>query len=156
MAIKNFALGFAIAVMLPFAVHYGVITFSPAAKYYCVSKDDFVKAQGAAQDSRTMTSEQAAIKVKLEAEYDGGNKRFSKHLFFVAVPAGILLIATGLVILIPGIDSGLMFGGLLTLMYGFFTYWSDLPVGVRFVSLVGGLALFIVIGVMKRGKNCKA
>lgn len=155
MAVKNFAVGLAIAVMLPFAVHYGVITFSPAAKYYCVSKKDFVKAQGGAEDSKGLTGEKAALQARLEMEYDEGEKRFSKHLFFVAVPAGILLIATGLIALVPGIDSGLMFGGLITLMYGYFTYWSDLPVAVRFVSLVGGLVLFIVIGVAKHGRTGK-
>lgn len=153
MAVKNFAVGLAITVMLPFAVHYGVITFSPAAKYYCVSKQDFVKLGGIAEETKALVPEQARLKSKLEAEYDEGNKRFSKHLFFVAVPAGILLIATGLIVLVPGIDSGLMFGGLLTLMYGYFTYWSDLPIAVRFASLVGGLAIFIIIGVVKHGKG---
>jgi hypothetical protein len=156
MAVKNFAVGLAIAIMLPFAVHYGVITFSPAAKYYCVSKKDFVKLQVGTEDSKALTPEQTVLKATLEAEYDEGHKRFSKHLFFVAVPAGILLIATGLVVLVPGIDSGLMFGGLFTLMYGYFTYWSDLPIAVRFVSLVGGLALFIIIGVVKHGKKTAA
>jgi len=132
MGVKNFAIGLAITIILPCVVHYGVLTFSPAAKYYSCSK------------------QQAAA---LEAEYDRGRETFNRHLFYSAVPAGILAIAAGLLIPVPGIGAGFMFGGLLTLLYGFFVNWSDLPVKIRFTSLLFGLVLFIVIGWVKYRKK---
>ncbi len=151
MGVKNFAIGFAIAIMLPFVIHYGVITFSPAAEYQGYSKEAFVKAHLEIEPDKTKPD--AIRKEALEKEYDAGIERFNRHLFFVAVPTGILSIAVGLMVSIPGIGSGFMFGGLLILMYGYFTYWSDLPISVRFASLLGGLILFIVIGWLKHGKK---
>lgn len=151
MGVKNFAIGLAIAIILPCVVHYGVITFSPAAKYYSCTKQQYLEINGLKNvDDPKYDKVRAAA---LEQEYNNGRDTFNKHLFYVAVPIGILTIAAGLLVPIPGIGAGFMFGGLLTLLYGFFTYWSDLPVRVRFLVLLFGLILFVVIGWVKYSKK---
>lgn len=151
MGVKNFAIGLAITIILPCIVHYGVLTFSPATRYYSYSKQQYLEYAGAKKtNDPAYDKAQAAV---LEAEYSRGRETFNRHLFYGAVPAGILAIAAGLLIPIPGIGAGFMFGGLLTLLYGFFINWSDLSVKIRFASLLFGLILFIVIGWGKYSKK---
>ena len=150
MGMRNFAIGLAIAVILPCVVYYGLMTFSPAAKYGECSKEEYLESVGL-KDVKN-----PADKVKAAAageEYDKGSEAFAKHLFYVAMPVGILLIAAGLAMPIPGIGSGFMFGGLFTLFYGFFAYWSGLSALFRFVSLLFGLILFVIIGWNKYKKK---
>jgi hypothetical protein len=151
MGVKNFAIGLAITIILPCVTHYGVLTFSPAAKYYSCSKQQYLESAGMkkAGDPGYDKARVAA----LETEYNTGREAFNRHLFYIAVPTGILAIAAGLLMPVPGIGAGFMFGGLLTLLYGFFINWPDLPVGVRFISLLFGLVLFIVIGWTKYTKK---
>lgn len=150
MGAKNFAIGFAIAVILPCVVHYGVMSFSFAAKYGSCSERQHLEQEGVKDPDAPANK---AVASALKAEYQKGRGIFNKHLFYIAVPAGIFSVAAGLMIPIPGIGTGFMFGGLLTLLYGFFTYWDDLPVQVRFVSLLFGLILFVVIGWVKYRKK---
>jgi hypothetical protein len=151
MGVKNFAIGLAITIILPFLAHYGVVTFSPAAKYYFSSKQQYLEYNGLKDAGGPQYDKAKAA--ALGAEYDRGRNTFNKHLFYVAVPMGILAIAAGLLIPIPGIGSGFMFGGLLTMLYGFFLNWPDLPVRIRFASLLFGLVLFVVIGWVKYSKK---
>lgn len=151
MGVKNFAIGLAITIILPCVVHYGVATFSPAAKYCSYSEQEYLEYNGLKDTGAANYDKARAAAVK--EEYNNGRDTFNKHLFYVAVPIGILSIAAGLLIPIPGIGSGFMFGGLLTLVYGFFMNWPDLPVKVRFVSLLFGLILFIIIGWAKYRKK---
>jgi hypothetical protein len=148
---KDFAIGLTIAIMLPFVVYYGALSFSPAAKYQGIPKENFVK-QHEGELSKEKKTRQVQVEI-LEQEYQTGISTFNKHLFFIAVPIGISVIGGGLAMSVPGISTGLMFGGLFTLIYGYFTYWSDLPVRVRFFSLAIGLVLFILIGWIKFGKK---
>ena len=151
MGVKNFAIGLVITIILPCVTHYGVMTFSPAAKYHSFSKQQYLESNGLKNiNDPKYDKAKAAV---LEEEYDRGRNAFNKHLFYVAVPFGILVIAAGLLIPVPGIGSGFMFGGLLTLLYGFFMNWPDLPVKVRFISLLFGLALFVIIGWTKHSKK---
>lgn len=148
---KEFAVGLTIALILPFVVYYGVIAYSPAAKYHHQAKENFLQTfekvitEGKKSD--------VARPVQMEAEYRAGAKEFNKHLFLVAVPVGVLSIAVGLVFSVPGIGLGLMFGGIFTLIYGYFTYWDDLGVRVKFISLFIGLIILIFAGWIDQQKK---
>lgn len=137
---KDFLIGLTITLMLPFVVYYGAISFSPAAGYHNQSKEAFFQRLEATLQGKKLDQSSS------EAEYAAGKKTFNKHLFYIAVPAGVLAIVAGLLFSLPGIGSGLMFGGLITLVYGYFTYWEDLPVKIKFISLLVGLILLIAAG----------
>lgn len=156
---KAFAIGLAIALILPFVAYYGGISFSPAAKYHYQNKESFVKSSLPQDEtvSKNKKSDADSPRIKqLETEYENGKKRFNKHLFLIAVPIGILSIAAGLLISVPGIGSGLMFGGIFTLIYGYFTYWGDLDVRIRFLSLFFGLVILILVAWIDQRKRIKA
>lgn len=150
MLAKKFALGFGIAIILPMLVHYGVSTFSPAPKYQERYENySYQKYQDA-------TGEE---KIKLDKERDAATKRwqekekiFQKHLFFVAVPIGLAAIIIGAVSLIQAIGTGLMFGGIFTLVDGYCWYWSELQDWMRFLSLLAAFVVLLFIGYRKLTK----
>ena len=141
---KKFALGFGIAILFPMLIHYGVSTFSPAPNWkdYMVlppspksSPEDFAKAR---QESR-----------KKMQELEDSSKRFSKHLFAVTTPIGIITIIVGSLIGVQAVGTGLMFGGIFTLLDGYFYYWSELENWMRFSSLLIAVVVLIIVGYRK-------
>ena len=79
-------------------------------------------------------------------------KIFQKHLFLVAVPVGIGAIIFGAVSPIQAIGTGLMFGGIFTLVDGYCWYWSELQDWMRFLSLLAAFVVLIFIGYRKLAK----
>lgn len=150
MLAKKFALGFGVAIILPMLVHYGVSTFSPAPKW----RDRYE--HGNYQQYKNATPEE---KARLDRERDAREERwrnqqktFQRHLFFVAVPLGIAAIIIGAVSTIQAIGTGLMFGGIFTLVDGYCWYWSELQDWMRFVSLLVAFVVLIFIGYRKLAK----
>jgi len=150
MLAKKFALGFGIAIILPMLVHYGVSTFSPAPKWQDRYETNYY------QRYQNATPEE---KAKLDKERDAREKRwrekekiFQKHLFLVAVPIGITTIILGAVSPIQAIGTGLMFGGIFTLVDGYCWYWSELQDWMRFLSLLAAFVVLIFIGYRKLAK----
>lgn len=141
---KKFALGFGIAILLPLMVHYGVSTFSPCPKDRDYQVENFkeLHERGFLQDKIRLEQERSRLKKELKAH----KKRFQKHLFFVAAPTGIIAILAGSFLGVQAVGTGLMFGGILTLMNGYIWYWSELQDWMRFLSLLLALIFLIFIG----------
>jgi hypothetical protein len=150
MLAKKFALGFGIAIILPMLVHYGVSTFSPAPKLQNRYENySYQKYQNATPEE----------KIKLDKERDTAEKIwrnkervFQKYLFLAAVPVGIAAIIIGAFSLIQAIGTGLMFGGIFTLVDGYCWYWSELQDWMRFLSLLTAFVVLIFIGYRKLTK----
>jgi len=151
MLAKKFALGFGIAIILPMMIHYGVSTFSPCPKYA-----DYYGYQNFYQANNNESTEQRA-KIQKENQkradnYRNAQKEFETHLFFVAVPMGIIAIIMGAFSPIQAIGTGLMFGGIFTLVDGYASYWTELQDWMRFVSLLMAFIVLIYIGYRKFAK----
>ena len=144
MLAKKFALGFGIAILLPMVVHYGVSTFSPNPKDrdYRVENFKELHERGSLEDKIRLEQKRSTLKKELREH----KKRFRKHLFFVAAPIGILAIIAGSFIGVPAVGTGLMFGGILNLMNGYFWHWSGLQDWIRFLSLLIAIIFLIFIG----------
>lgn len=147
MLAKKFALGFGIAIILPLMFHYGVSMFSTPPERIDYHIDNY------RQDYRDASTEKkkelAAKKKKLELEFKSANKKFQQHLFFVAVPLGLLSIVIGAFVSSNAIGSGLIFGGILSVSHGYINYWSELPDSLRFASLVAAFIVLIIVGYRK-------
>ena len=144
MLAKKFALGFGIAVLLPMVIHYGVNTFSPRPKWQDYKIENYYE-----RHERATTAEKAKLeeeRSRLEKEQEEHEKRFQKHLFFVATPIGIAAIIVGSFVAVQAIGTGLMFGGIFTLMDGYIWYWSELENWMRFLSLLIAFIILILIG----------
>lgn len=147
MIAKRFALGFGVAIILPLLVLYGVKTFSPAPSPETYQVKNYYNRYSKA----TLSEKQKLGKEReiLHKKYDLEMKRFQKHLFFIAVPLGIGAILIGIFSPIPAVGSGLMFGGIFTLLEGYLNYWPELPAWMQFVSLLIAFIILILAGYKK-------
>ena len=147
MLAKKFALGFGIAIILPMMIHYGVSTFSSQPKWrdYQV-KNYYERHRNASPEEKRQLE---AEKERLDNQRKKEENRFQKHLFFVAVPLGILAIILGAFLPIQAIGTGLMFGGIFSVCEGYISYWSALNDSLRFLSLLFAFVVLIVVGYKK-------
>ncbi len=150
MLAKKFALGFGIAIILPMLVHFGVSTFSPRPKWQDYQVEDYYqKYEKATPEGKASLKEESA---RLGKKRRTDEKRFARHLFFVAVPVGLTAIILGSAAAIQAIGTGLMFGGIFTLVDGYAWYWSQLQDWMRFLSLLAAFIVLIFIGYRKLAK----
>jgi len=145
MLAKKIALGFGIAVVFPMMVHFGVSTFVKEPQW----KDYYGCYLG---DSRDKSPQARAEWQRRHDMYKDQQKVFQRALFSIAVPVGILVIILGAMLPIQAIGTGLMFGGIFSVLDGYFNYWSELPDGARFISLVLAFIVLVWVGYRKLGK----
>ncbi len=144
---KKFAVGFGIAIILPMLIHYGVSTFSPSPK-----QSDYYQFNYSANDTPEQRIKARQDMQKKQEEFRISKKRFELHLFYVAVPLGIIAILFGASVPIQAVGTGLMFGGIFSVMDGYIWYWSELPDLLRFLSLLIAFIVLIFIGYRKLSK----
>ena len=150
MLAKKFALGFGIAIILPMLVHYGVSTFSPAPKWQ--DRYDYSYTQRYTNATPEQKAKIDNERKEKERIWKQREKTFQQHLFIVAVPIGIAAIIIGALASIQAIGTGLMFGGIFTVMDGYCWYWSELQDWMRFLSLLAAFVVLIFIGYRKLAK----
>lgn len=147
MLAKKFAIGFGIAVILPCMVYYGVSTFSPKVKWQDYRVEDYhERYKDATKEGKEQLREE---RKNLEEKKRKHRKRFETHLFYVAVPTGIVAIILGSIIAVQSIGAGLIFGGIFTITNGYIHYWSELQDWMRFLSLFVAFVLLIFVGYTK-------
>lgn len=147
MLAKKFGFGFGIAVLLPMLVHYGVSTFSPQPKwqdyygsgyYHDYQESDPEKKKGLQLEQK-----------KKDESFRSQRKVFERHLFYVAIPVGIIAIIIGSLLAVQAVGAGLIFGGIFTLVDGYCWYWSELQDWMRFLSLLAAFIVIVFCGYMK-------
>jgi len=147
MLAKKIALGFGIAIIFPMMLHYGVSTFSPQPKWKDYKVENYY-----ARHKRALPEEQKKLEAErnqLQEKKETAEKRFQKHLFFVAVPLGIIAIVIGAFISIQAIGTGLMFGGIFSVCDGYFNYWSALADPLKFISMLIAFVVLLFVGYKK-------
>jgi hypothetical protein len=148
---KKFAIGIGLALIFPMLIHYGVRTFSPPPHWEDYAVPNFQgKYEMSTPEERAQLQER---QYQLEQKRRNHEKKFEKHLFIVAVPFGILAILVGAFTPLQAIGAGLMFGGILSLLDGYINYWSELPDIWRFLSLLIGFFVLLVVGYRQLSKN---
>ncbi len=150
MLAKKFALGFGIAIILPMMVHYGVSTFSPRSSWRDYRDSGYYGSrQNASPEEKARLEKKRDEQIKILEE---GRRRFQRNLFLVAIPIGIIAIILGSLTAVQAIGTGLMFGGIFTLVDGYCWYWSELQDWMRFVSLLLAFIVLIYIGYRRLAK----
>ena len=147
MLAKKFALGFGIAVILPFLVFYGVCSFSPQPKYEDYSvKDYYERSQNAtpAEKEKLRQEQDALTTLRTSKE-----KVFERNLFAVSAPVGLAAIIVGSFLPVVAVGTGLMFGGIFTFLEGVTCYWQYLQDWMKFLLLLVTFIVLIVIGYRK-------
>ncbi len=147
MLAKKIALGFGIAIVFPMMIHYGVSTFSLQPKWKDYQVENYYE-----KHKRATPAEQEKLeaeKNRLEKERRKAEKRFQRNLFFVVVPLGIIVIVVGAFLSTQAIGTGLMFGGIFSVCYGYFNYWSELVDPLKFASMLVAFVVFLFVGYNK-------
>jgi len=150
MLAKKIALGFGIAVIFPVMIHYGVSTFVPQPKW-----EDYYNYNEYRTTKEMKPEEKAKVEEQRKQKEDkrrAQEKRFQRALFWVAVPLGIIAIIVGSAAAIQAVGTGLMFGGIFSLMDGYCNYWSAMADRLRFLSMLVAFIVLVYIGYRKLAK----
>lgn len=133
---KRTALTFAIALLFPLLIHYGIETFYPTPHPETVALSGQV---------HTLSSPNTRSTDAFIVKYN----QHQKITFYVNVILGLIVILLGTVIKFDTIGSGLIFGGAITLLSGYLGYWSNLDAPLKFVSLLIAFLLILFIASRK-------
>jgi len=74
-------------------------------------------------------------------EYNAVNQRYNRNLFFILSPLAVIAIVIGLLWTLTIIGSGVMFGGILLLLYSTARYFSDMSKPLRVIIVFVELLL---------------
>jgi len=143
MLARQIAIGFGIAIIFPLLVYYGVSTFYPPPK-----TEDFIKTNCAlGLESTAEQRRECAEKRRVEGHaYNAAAREFSRQIVLFATPLGVAAILIGAYLPLYAIGTGLIFGGIFAVAFGYFGYWQHLEDWVRFISLLIGFAILLFVG----------
>jgi uncharacterized membrane protein YphA (DoxX/SURF4 family) len=143
MLARQIAIGFGIALIFPLLIYYAVCTFHPAPvrlAYFPVTPP--LAANATADQRKTYADQQR----KRQEAYDSAARDFSRILVLVSTLLGIAAILVGAFLTLQSIATGLILGGILTIAWGYWSFWPDFEDWVRFVSLLVGFAVLLLVG----------
>lgn len=171
MKIKNFIIGLAIMILTAFVAIYGIHTFykeSPQYENYCgnitypgyeINTSAQCQAIGGKWNAnqynqyaappepvKTVPNGYCDLYYYCQQNLNNDSKVYSKNLFIITVPVGVILIAIGgALFALEAVGAGIMLGGIITLIYGAANYWPNAGNAFRFgISLVGLIIVIIL------------
>jgi hypothetical protein len=146
--LKHNILMISIAIIFALFIGYGIDTFYEAPEY-----DDFCDENQRANPIKLNETELNEQQIKQEQcwkKFDAVKEPYERNIFIVTVIIGLLAVLLGSFILkIDSVSSGIMAGGVLTIIYGAIRYWGDMHKYLRFTVLTIVLLVLIWIGYKK-------
>lgn len=136
----NFAISMGVAILLPLLITYGVNLLHPPPEWDDYHTFDFSISEDLSKEDR---AKRASIAKEEQKKFNAAHVDYEKTLFFVALPIGILLVLVGAITKVTTIGNGLVFGGVFTLILGYYSYWNQLSDLLKFSSLLVALAILI-------------
>jgi uncharacterized membrane protein YphA (DoxX/SURF4 family) len=145
---RQIAIGFGIAIIFPLLAYYGVATFYPQPKRGTVAA--VIMPPNPTPEERQRYQEQLrqrqqALREQQE-QYNAGAKNFARHLVVISTPLGVAAILIGAYLTLHAIGTGLIFGGIFAVAWGYWGYWQFLDDWIRFVSLLAGFIILVFVG----------
>jgi hypothetical protein len=157
MNLKNVIFGIAILVLTLFVVIYGINTFyekpewndycgdSKTARFVnnsvdCLSEGgEWTAVEKVPQPVGAVAIGYCDLYTSCQEDFEEAQKDYSRNIFLIALPLGIILIAVGaLLFALDAVGVGLMAGGVGTLLYGTGSYWRFAENWMKFgLSLIG-------------------
>ena len=146
MLARQIAIGFGIAAIFPLLIYYGVSTFYPPPRYTNVVTATLVQPHDPTPEQRKEYEDRRLERKKQEDTFKAAARDFARVLVFVSTPLGVAAILIGAYVTLHSIGTGLIFGGILSVTWGYWSYWQYLDDWVRFVSLLVGFAVLLFVG----------
>ena len=142
--VKQTILAVSIAIIFTFFIGFGIETFYESPQYgdYCEEYARPVQLEG---ENVTDIKEDTCWD-----EFDIARQPYERNVFIITLILGLAaVIVGGLFLTVESVGSGIMGGGVLTLIYGILRYWGDMSKYLRFAVLGLVLAILIWIGYKK-------
>ncbi|MBS3073093.1 hypothetical protein J4477_04625 [Candidatus Pacearchaeota archaeon] len=160
--IKNTIFAIAIIILTSFVVIYGIQTFYDRPEYtdYCpeIRSAEYVNTSVRCEQLNGKwttfdgpkpvdgTNGYCDLDYYCRQDYEKENKKYSKNLFIITLPIGIiLLLIGGALFSLEAVGAGIMGGGVVTLIYGAGNYWPDASDVFRFLISLVGLIIVIIL-----------
>ena len=147
---RQIAVAFGIALIFPLLVHYGVATIYPPPKMETTVYATITLTPNATPEERQQYVDQQNQRrqeqQRRQEAYVTAATDFAHRLVLISAPLGVAAIFIGAYISPYFIGTGLIFGGIFTVTWGYWNYWQYLENWVRFLSLLAGLAILLFVG----------
>jgi uncharacterized membrane protein SpoIIM required for sporulation len=78
--------------------------------------------------------------------YDDTSKIIHRKHFYINAGAGLMFIASGTIVGVPSIGTGMILGGLVCVSTGYFFGWNTIDKTIRLISLLIALAVLLAAG----------
>lgn len=162
MNIKNLAIGIAIMILTLFVVMYGINIFYSQPEYedFCnMSKpyyftttekscieaggrwEKFTEPQQIKDANATGYCDQY---YHCSQDFETADKEYHKNIFLLTLPLGIIILLIGMFLFrLEAVGSGLMGGGILSIIYGIGGYWRYSAEVLKFSLSLAGLIIII-------------
>jgi len=85
--------------------------------------------------------------------YEKVRNIYFRNVFIISGIIGIIVIIIGVILHLTSVSAGLFGGGVLTIIYGTISYWSELADWARFIILGIALGILIWLGYKKLNKK---
>ncbi len=146
--LKHNILMIAIAIIFALFVGYGIDTFYESPEY-----DDFCNKSTRLHPVKLNQTDMEEFNEKQNQcweQYDLACEPYERNVFIITLIIGIIAVFFGSFVLkIESVSSGIMAGGVLTIIYGTLRYWGDMHKYLRFTVLTMVLIILIWIGYKK-------
>lgn len=179
---KNVLLAIAIAIILALFIGYGINTFYKSPKYNDFCKGSFserpVIIEKEDKDCTSVEKNNRALENDCyedegvprydfddngcrifrecdfcSKDYRNVRERYNRDVFIITLVLGLISILVGGVVLkLESVSSGVMAGGILTVIYGTLRYWGDMQDVLRWLILGIVLVILVWIGYKKLKK----
>jgi len=147
MLARQIAVGFGIALIFPMLIYYGVAAFYPRPQFETmVTVVARVAPPNATAEQRQEAEDLRHKREEQQKAYNATARDFARAMVMVTTPLGVIAILLGAYISLQAIGTGLIFGGIFSVAWGYYGYWNYLDDKVRFVSLLAGFAILLFVG----------
>jgi hypothetical protein len=149
MLARQIAVGFGIAVIFPLLVYYGVATIYTPPKLPVYVAATIMPPNPTPEERQQFTAQQQErqkVQQERQEQYKAAAQDFARHLVLISTPLGVAAILIGAYLALHAIGTGLIFGGIFTVAWGYWSYWTFLEDWVRFISLLAGFLILLFVG----------
>jgi polyferredoxin len=147
MLARQIAVGFGIALIFPMLIYYGVAAFYPRPDFQTmVTIVTRIVPSNATAEQRQEAEDLRRKREEQQKAYNAAAKDFARVMVLITTPLGVAAILIGAYISLHAIGTGLIFGGIFSVAWGYYGYWNYLDDWLRFVSLLAGFGILLFVG----------
>jgi hypothetical protein len=145
--VKQIGIWLGIVSLLPLSTWYGTSTFSPPpdSEEHYEATSRIQRRVEDAEDKADKENLRQQID-QLQAAHKEAERIFYRDMFWVAYPVGLAALIFGILFQVQPVGGGLVFGGLITLGTGCYSYWDQMAAWQHFLTLLLVLLVLAILG----------